>query len=599
MAAPVLTAQHNDALEALWLRFEELGLNDAPVVDEDGRPVGTVSRADVIRAVKHRRAPDGSALADAQTLVNAIMLPYPLVLPASAAIGQAAALLMEESVKYLLITDGRGKLHGTVGRGEITRWVAQESGRSVPSTVTRRRTTPASQPFPAPGNYEVRSHFSQQLSRDLASLCTHHMDRAQEQMALDRRSGDASVEQVVESLIGCSVDHVTLASVLLVHLRRAGRLGQRDLSEFGSAIASLVEQASPLAVLRTDTAEHRQADFAEFFASLEDDTRIFVVRAVLRVAELSDVVQSIESEGRDNVALARETLDVYVPVAGELGFRELRRRLEDLSFRILEPNEWRRISEALDPVRTTDEECLKLLIQSVSRFVHAGGLSAMVSARTKGTYSLYRKMRRTGRSVENIMDKLGMRIIVGSIPDCYAVLGLLHSHFRPIPGTFDDYIAVPKASGYRSLHTCVLPMHGVSDKPVEFQIRTQQMHNEAEFGLAAHWRYKRGDTVEQTRTRQHQWLEMVSEDSWRYSPSVFVERLRQRVFEDAVVVFLNRGGRMRLPAGATLSIFAGNHHEGEPGPVIRVNGEPRLLDYVLKDCDRVEILAPRSTAESQ
>lgn len=392
-------------------------------------------------------------------------------------------------------------------------------------------------------------------------------------------------------LVGQHADYRVVAAVLLVDLWRSGKLDAVDLERFGDATATLVDSASSVPLLRDDSSAHRSADLSSFFASVSRDSRALLVRAAVRVAELESIIEAREQSAVSR-ALATETRELYVPVAGEMGLGELRRRLEDLSFQILEPEAYESLAASVEPLQAHDEECLRLLRVGVERLLARNGVRGTVSGRSKGLYSLHRKIQKTGLPPERIRDKLGMRVVVPSVPECYAVLGLLHSHFTPVPGTFDDYIALPKPSGYRSLHTCVHPLRDVSDKPVEFQIRTLQMHEEAEFGMAAHWRYKRDDASRDVEARQRRWLEARSEDSRQSDPTEFVNELRRRVFEDEIVVFVDRGQRIRIPNGTTVGDF-GRYRGGGTDVAVRVNGELRPAEHVLVDGDTVTVFSSK------
>ena len=400
--------------------------------------------------------------------------------------------------------------------------------------------------------------------------------------------GATHVLRTAARLVGQHADYLVVTAVLLVHLRRSGQLDAAGLASFGVETADLVTAASLVPTLRDDDSAHRSADLSSFFTSIARDSRALLVRAALRVAELETIIDSGEQSVAAR-ALATETREVYVPVAGEMGLGELRRQLEDLSFRILEPEAHDLLAASVAPLQTCDEECLRLLRLGVERLLERNGVRATVTSRNKGLYSLHRKMQRTGLPIERIFDKLGMRVVVASVPECYAVLGLLHSHFTPVPGTFDDYIALPKPSGYRSLHTCVHPLQDVSEKPVEFQIRTQQMHEEAEFGIAAHWRYKRDGATRDVEARQRRWLEERSEDSRRSDPTEFVNELRRRVFEDEIVVFVERGARIRIPSGTTVGEF-GQYRAGGTDVAVQVNGVWRSPEHVLVDGDTITVL---------
>jgi guanosine-3',5'-bis(diphosphate) 3'-pyrophosphohydrolase len=279
---------------------------------------------------------------------------------------------------------------------------------------------------------------------------------------------------------------------------------------------------------RTRKVRPDQQDMQHFFKSISGDIRAVILRIGLRFAELERFADQDSDEHRD---IAQETLELYVPLADRMGMGVLRTQLEDVCFRILKPAVYRELALKLDPVRAEDELCLELLKLAVERLLWQNGVNGTAYGRTKGLYSLYRKMCRLECPVEDIMDRIGLRIIVSSVEECYAVLRLLRAHFRPVPGTLDDYVSFPKENGYQSLHTCIYPVADVSHKPVEFQIRTQAMHRQAEYGVAAHWRYKNAEEAQANSDRQLQWLRgLVPQREKAASHAEFIEHLRRQVF---------------------------------------------------------------------
>jgi GTP pyrophosphokinase len=230
-----------------------------------------------------------------------------------------------------------------------------------------------------------------------------------------------------------------------------------------------------------------------------------------------------------------------------------------------------------------------LLKQGVEHLLERNGIEATVTGRTKGLYSMFCKMERKGATIEQIMDKIGLRIIVQSVRDCYTVLGLLHTQFRPIPGAFDDYIGLRKENGYQSLHTCVYPLRKTSAKPVELQIRTELMHQNAEFGVAAHWRYKTQEEGSEENDRPLGRLRSISTKCQQLSSEEFVAQLKRQVFEENVVVFSEAGQRMRVAAGSTVSDYIERHNRCLTENVAVINGQPQAADYELQDGDMIEL----------
>lgn len=396
--------------------------------------------------------------------------------------------------------------------------------------------------------------------------------------------------RVAELLLGQKADAVTLAAALLAPTVWHGGANLYEIREvFGKAVAStLIEFKTPTA-LRTDTEPHRRKDIHTLLASLAGNTRKVVLRVAFRLIELETTPETGEGCLHD---LARETLELYVPLADHLGLGGLRKQLEETSFRILDPNTYRDLKQKVAPIQAEDDRCLKILMEGVKRLLEKNDIHSEVQGRTKSLYGIYSKMTRSGASLDEIMDRIGLRIIVSSVPECYSVLGLLHSHFRPIPGTFDDYIGLPKENGYQSLHTCVYPVRDISHKPIEFQIRTELMHMEAEYGVAAHWRYKSAEAATANNHRQSRWIEsLVDQHRNAASSEGFMELLYRQVYHDHLVIFGNAGQIVRLPDNATVRDFVKRFNPEIPSHLLmKVNGEIASMDRALRDGDTVEII---------
>jgi GTP pyrophosphokinase len=283
---------------------------------------------------------------------------------------------------------------------------------------------------------------------------------------------------------------------------------------------------------------HCQKEMASSLAIPPGDLDITISDLRLRLEQLERWADRGAEVHRDTLrALARETLEQYVPLADRMGIQLLRKRLEDASFRILEPLLYDELARKVAPLRAEDEMCLVVLQAGVRRLLDENGIVATVQGRTKGLYSLYRKMCRLNCPLASVMDRIGLRVIVQSIAECYQVLGLLHTRFRPVAGTFDDYIARPKANGYRSLQICFYPVPDLSYKPVEFQIRTVQMHREAQYGPAAHWRYKSAVETGAEAEARLKWLRsLLEEPEPALDHAAFMERLCRQMLGDQLVM---------------------------------------------------------------
>jgi guanosine-3',5'-bis(diphosphate) 3'-pyrophosphohydrolase len=282
-----------------------------------------------------------------------------------------------------------------------------------------------------------------------------------------------------------------------------------------------------------------------------------------------------------------------------LGLWQIKWELEDLSFRYTQPEDYKSIAEKLADRRINRETEVDSIIQDLQKLMSEGGIEAEISGRTKHIYSIYQKMQQKDKAFENVRDLRGIRLIVKDIPSCYAALGIIHTHWRPIPNEFDDYIAAPKDNFYQSIHTAVIYSDG---KPMEVQIRTQDMHQNAEFGIAAHWMYKeKGSQDDQYQSRVN-WLRKLMD--WRQDvedAQEFVDGVKTDVFEDQVYVFTPRGDIIDLPIGATPIDFAYMVHTevGNRCRGAKVNGKLVTLDYRLKTGDQVEILTSKRGGPSR
>ena len=393
-------------------------------------------------------------------------------------------------------------------------------------------------------------------------------------------------------LLAQHADHASLAAMFLSRAASDAALGPLP-NEFGDEISGLVLDLRSV----SPASDHEDGlgvlDLRPLMDSMTRDVRSVLLRVAGCVFDLENAAQSTH-ERSDLRPMAREAFDVHAPLAERLGLYQLRRRLEDAAFRVLEPEVYRELSAAVAPIREQDEACVRILVDGVVRLLSRNGVTAEVVGRTKGLYSLYQKMLRKQCSVDQIMDRVGVRVIVDSVPTCYQVLGLLHAHFCPIPGTFHDYVGRPKENGYQSLHTCVHPLPGASAKPVEFQIRTQAMHTNAEFGAAAHWRYKNRCDADVIRSDQLRWLGDLSARCQVLDSPEFLEELRRQVYEEQIVVFQEEGGQLRLPAGSTVRDFLSRTLGWDrPDVVVHINGVHADDGAVLRDGDTVRASAAR------
>ena len=370
--------------------------------------------------------------------------------------------------------------------------------------------------------------------------------------------------------------------------------------EFGPTVASLVDGVTKLSRLPWAPASDqrpaaRAAEDAEslrkMFLAMAEDVRVVLIKLADRLHNMSTLeYQPAEKQRRT----AQQTIDIYAPLASRLGIWQMKWKLEDLAFRYLEPERYKEIARLLSSRRQVREIYISRVMDVLRDELTRVGIKAEVSGRPKHIYSIYRKMQRRGVDFDHIYDLLAVRVLVDEVSDCYSVLGVVHSLWHPIPGQFDDYIAMPKESLYQSLHTTVV---GPEGRALEIQIRTYQMHRVAEYGVAAHWRYKEGARRDLKFEQKISWLRQLLD--WQKDltgAQEFVESLKTDVFQDQVYVFTPKGEIRELPATSTPLDFAYRIHTdiGHRCIGAKVNQRLVALDYQLKNGDIVEILTSKT-----
>jgi GTP diphosphokinase / guanosine-3',5'-bis(diphosphate) 3'-diphosphatase len=353
--------------------------------------------------------------------------------------------------------------------------------------------------------------------------------------------------------------------------------------EFGPEIAALIDGVTKLDRIEYSSVEEAQAaTIRKMVVAMAQDVRVLLIKLVDRLHNMR-TVSSLREEKQRRVA--RETIDIYAPLAHRLGVQEIKHELEDRCFAILHPGPFAEIEEKLAERGIERSVFIEKMIAEMEGILAEAGIPAEVTGRPKHHYSIYRKMVEQDRPFEEIHDLIGIRVIVGSTRDCYAALGLIHSHWVPISGRFKDYVAMPKLNLYQSLHTTVI---GPDGKPLEVQLRTEEMHRRAESGIAAHWRYKEGAEA----TRQA-WIEVGDLDE--EDPSEFLTNLKLDLYQDEVFVLTPAGDVKTLPAGATAVDFAYAVHTevGHRCVGARINGRLLPLSTRLSSGDIVEIITAR------
>ena len=352
----------------------------------------------------------------------------------------------------------------------------------------------------------------------------------------------------------------------------------------------------------TQVAKDRHRDLAnetlrKTFLAMCEDIRVILIKLADRLHNMRTLGYMPENKRR---RIAQETLDIFAPLANRLGIWQLKWELEDLGFRYTNPEKYKDIAQNLAETRLERENQMAAITQQLQKLIEDAGISVETSGRSKHIYSIYRKMVDKDKAFENVRDLRGVRLIVSDIPSCYAALGIIHTHWRPIPNEFDDYIAAPKDNFYQSLHTAIIYDDG---KPLEVQIRTPEMNQNAEYGIAAHWRYKEKNNPRDEQYEQRiNWLKKLMD--WRQEvgdANEFVDGMKTDVFQDRVYVFTPRGDIIDLPAGSTPIDFAYHLHTevGNRCRGAKINGKLVTLDYALKTGDQVEILTAKQGGPSR
>ncbi|MEX2645867.1 MAG: bifunctional (p)ppGpp synthetase/guanosine-3',5'-bis(diphosphate) 3'-pyrophosphohydrolase [Gaiellaceae bacterium] len=441
------------------------------------------------------------------------------------------------------------------------------------------------------------SAYNPRTDKELIARAFAFAERAHEGQT--RRSGQEFIHHPFAAAKICAelrLDDETIAAALLHDVVEDTELALDEVrSEFGDEIARLVDGVTKLTRVQFQTREQAEAEnYRKMIVAMAEDVRVILIKLADRLHNL----RTIEYLGRQKqVQKAKEALEVYAPLAHRLGIQALKWELEDLAFATLHPRKYEEIKRMVAERRGDREDHVQKAGQILGRELDKVGIPAEISGRAKHFYSIYEKMVKRGREFNEIYDLNAMRVIAErsdeeGTRDCYGALGLIHSLWKPMPGRFKDYVAMPKFNRYRSLHTTVI---GPEGKPLEIQIRTREMHNEAELGVAAHWAYKDGDAKHDAEWRA--WVEQLM-DAHREEadPGEFMRSFRTDLFADEVYVFTPKGEVKTLPAGATPIDFAYAIHTdvGHRTVGSKVNGRIVPLHYKLRSGDFVEILTSKS-----
>jgi len=395
---------------------------------------------------------------------------------------------------------------------------------------------------------------------------------------------------VAEILTDWHLDGAAIQAALLHDVLEDSGIPKHQLTErFGGTVAELVDGVSKLDKLQFSSTEQAQAEnFRKMLLAMARDVRVMLIKLADRLHNMR-TLDAVEPEKRRRIA--RETLEIYAPIAHRLGLNNLFRELEELSFQHLHPLRYRVLQKAVLAARGNRREVLGKILLSVRKALQETKLRAEVHGREKTLYGIYRKMLEKNLSFSEVLDIYGFRVVVESRNECYIALGALHALYKPVPGKFKDYIAIPKVNGYQSLHTTLIGPYGT---PVEFQIRTREMHHVAESGVAAHWLYKDDESdLSELQSRTHQWLQSLLEiQRHTGDSSEFLEHIKVDLFPDKVYVFTPKGKIVSLPRAATPVDFAYGIHTdvGNRCVAARINGEIQPLRTQLRNGDMIEII---------
>ncbi|GAB5453089.1 MAG: bifunctional GTP diphosphokinase/guanosine-3',5'-bis pyrophosphate 3'-pyrophosphohydrolase [Halioglobus sp.] len=408
-----------------------------------------------------------------------------------------------------------------------------------------------------------------------------------------RRSGEPYVTHplaVAGILADMHMDHQSLVAAMLHDVIEDTGIEKSAIGEqFGDTVADLVDGVSKLTQIDFESREEQQAEnFQKMALAMAQDIRVILVKLADRLHNMRTLgVLSTDKARR----IARETLDIYAPIAMRLGMNSVRMEYEDLGFSILYPMRASRIDAAIRNARGNRKELVEKVRSQIQATLEQEGHDVRVVGRQKHLYSIYRKMKSKRKSFADIMDIYAFRIIVDSVDTCYRVLGCIHSLYKPVPGEFKDYIAIPKSNGYQSLHTVLMGMHGV---PIEVQIRTQEMEDMANNGIAAHWLYKSDDeSSNSSHARARRWVQGLLEMQQQAGDSLeFIESVKIDLFPDEIYVFTPKGRILELPRGATAVDFAYAVHTdvGNSCVACRINRRLAPLSEPLESGQTVEIL---------
>ena len=412
-----------------------------------------------------------------------------------------------------------------------------------------------------------------------------------------RKSGEPYLVHpvcVAEILAELGMDEETIAAGLLHDVIEDTSYSKEDMiREFGEEVAALVDGVTKLGALKFESKEERQAEnLRKMFLAMSKDIRVLIIKLSDRLHNLRTINYMTHEK---IVEKCQETLDIYAPLAARLGIYTMKMELEDIALKFLEPEAYYDLAEQVSERKGEREDAINNVVEEIREVLNEIGIKHEIYGRSKHFYSIFKKMKYQHKNLDEIFDLMAVRIIVETVRDCYAVLGMVHTMWKPIPGRFKDYIAMPKPNMYQSLHTTVI---GNSGKPFEIQIRTYEMHRIAEYGIAAHWKYKEGIDSDKEEVKLS-WLRQALE--WQKDvkdPKEFMESLKMDLFSNQVFVFTPNGDVIELPAGATPLDFAFKIHTDVGCKCVgaKVNGKMVTIDHELENGNIIEIVTSANAA---
>ena len=404
--------------------------------------------------------------------------------------------------------------------------------------------------------------------------------------------------EVASILADMRLDPATIVTAILHDtLEDTPATSDEIKKEFGAEVATLVNGVSKLTKIEGQSMEGKQAEnFRKLVLAMSEDVRVLLVKLADRLHNMRTLHHFNNPEKRRRIA--RETIEIYAPLAERIGLHKIKEELEDLAFGHLNPEAREGITNRLSFLRAEGGEIVKSIILELKKELKVAGIEADVTGREKTRYSIWRKMQRKNVSFEQLSDIMAFRVVVGGMDECYHALGIIHSHYPTVPGRFKDYISTPKPNGYRSIHTSVI---GPQNHRIEIQIRTQDMHEEADLGVAAHWAYKEGDANRARDMKKFRWLrELLDIIEQEQKPEDFLENTKLELFADQVYVFSPKGDLVELPMGATPVDFAYAIHSGVGDKCVgaKINGRIAPLNTKLGNGDQVEIITAKNQTPS-